>query len=342
MPPSGSSRRTTLTGRTQRDVMTAARERPPVTAAHRQHSVQQTPQSVAKGPHRNGNWGGRIGVATEPPRSRRKPSERHPAGYAEKPLVIWGMDCTALWHEAARNEMKRLTRHLPHAQQAVARAYVEDCTVGGHYYWSQTRLGNRAGVRRETTNRALRRLGADLEILQIPKKLRGYNNPKTLTLSAWFLGRVMKAVMRALSRGLGHTRKAKPSVETSGAVGLPSYREFLRQIRGPKHRYGGGVMIRCAAHDDHTPSLSVGEGRDGKLLLHCHAGCSHEAVRQALGLPPPKAPVTLRTRQPWEIGRVTSKQMAERAREELRTAERPVITARKFEHGQELVLVEGN
>ena len=40
-------------------------------------------------------------------------------------------------------------------------------------------------------------------------------------------------------------------------------------------------MARCPAHRDRTPSLSISE-RDGRILVHCHAGCSQEAVIQAL------------------------------------------------------------
>ncbi|MHB1750988.1 MAG: CHC2 zinc finger domain-containing protein, partial [Acidithiobacillus sp.] len=29
----------------------------------------------------------------------------------------------------------------------------------------------------------------------------------------------------------------------------------------------------CPAHDDHTPSLSIKEADDGKVLLKCWAGC---------------------------------------------------------------------
>lgn len=34
-------------------------------------------------------------------------------------------------------------------------------------------------------------------------------------------------------------------------------------------------------HEDHSPSLSIAE-RDGRVLVHCHAGCPQEAVISAL------------------------------------------------------------
>ena len=40
----------------------------------------------------------------------------------------------------------------------------------------------------------------------------------------------------------------------------------------------------CPAHDDHNPSLSISQGDDGRVLLHCHAGCPVEKVVAALGL----------------------------------------------------------
>lgn len=46
---------------------------------------------------------------------------------------------------------------------------------------------------------------------------------------------------------------------------------------------GSKFMARCPAHDDHMPSLSVSEGRDG-VLLKCWAGCETERVLEALGL----------------------------------------------------------
>jgi hypothetical protein len=49
-------------------------------------------------------------------------------------------------------------------------------------------------------------------------------------------------------------------------------------------RSGNGWTARCPAHEDRHPSLSVGVGREGRVLLRCHAGCPLEAVLAALGL----------------------------------------------------------
>jgi len=54
----------------------------------------------------------------------------------------------------------------------------------------------------------------------------------------------------------------------------------LQQVR----RNGSGWIALCPAHDDRSPSLSVREGDGGRVLLHCHAGCTAEQVCAALGL----------------------------------------------------------
>jgi putative DNA primase/helicase len=45
---------------------------------------------------------------------------------------------------------------------------------------------------------------------------------------------------------------------------------------------GGGWVARCPAHDDRTPSLSLADGHDGRLLVKCWAGCSAHDVLAAL------------------------------------------------------------
>lgn len=47
---------------------------------------------------------------------------------------------------------------------------------------------------------------------------------------------------------------------------------------------GRGWDARCPGHEDRHASLSIAAGDDGRALLTCHAGCSAEAVVEALGL----------------------------------------------------------
>lgn len=46
----------------------------------------------------------------------------------------------------------------------------------------------------------------------------------------------------------------------------------------------GGWQACCPAHEDRMPSLSWDVGRDGQVLLTCHAGCATEDVVAAMGL----------------------------------------------------------
>lgn len=40
----------------------------------------------------------------------------------------------------------------------------------------------------------------------------------------------------------------------------------------------------CPAHDDKSPSLSIAETNDGRVLMHCHGGCSTHSVLSSCGL----------------------------------------------------------
>jgi hypothetical protein len=47
-------------------------------------------------------------------------------------------------------------------------------------------------------------------------------------------------------------------------------------------KVGGGWIARCPAHDDREPSLSIRDGDNGVVLVHCHAGCDQTLVIAAL------------------------------------------------------------
>jgi hypothetical protein len=55
---------------------------------------------------------------------------------------------------------------------------------------------------------------------------------------------------------------------------------FLDRMRGVR-RSGGGWMALCPGHPDRSPSLSIRED-NRRILLHCFAGCSLEAICAAL------------------------------------------------------------
>lgn len=69
----------------------------------------------------------------------------------------------------------------------------------------------------------------------------------------------------------------------------------LGRLEGVR-KSGDGWAARCPAHDDRNASLSVTEGDGGRVLLHCHAGCSFESIAEAVGMgrghsaPTPKTP----------------------------------------------------
>lgn len=53
-----------------------------------------------------------------------------------------------------------------------------------------------------------------------------------------------------------------------------------REVRGNGVKY----MAQCPAHDDRSPSLSILEKADGRVLIHCWAGCKSLDVLRAVGM----------------------------------------------------------
>ena len=54
--------------------------------------------------------------------------------------------------------------------------------------------------------------------------------------------------------------------------------DLLTAKKGTDTQYSAS----CPAHNDATPSLSIGKGDDGKVLLHCHAGCPFDKIKDAI------------------------------------------------------------
>ena len=46
----------------------------------------------------------------------------------------------------------------------------------------------------------------------------------------------------------------------------------------------GKWTAKCPAHDDRSPSLGIGVGDDGRVLIICRSGCGAVAVMVAVGL----------------------------------------------------------
>lgn len=72
---------------------------------------------------------------------------------------------------------------------------------------------------------------------------------------------------------------------------------------------GKGWMACCPAHEDRSPSLSINEGDDGRVLLKCFAGCGNDAITDALGLETKDlfVPRDSRSLTPHTNGKLTSK-----------------------------------
>ena len=63
----------------------------------------------------------------------------------------------------------------------------------------------------------------------------------------------------------------------------PTLDHVLAQLKGVRSSLRGWRAC-CPAHADSEPSLSIGLGEQGQVLLKCFAGCSLEHIVEALGL----------------------------------------------------------
>ena len=60
--------------------------------------------------------------------------------------------------------------------------------------------------------------------------------------------------------------------------------ELLSRLSGVRRTGDGRYIAKCPAHDDRSPSLSLRECNDGRVLVHCFAGCEVESVLASMNL----------------------------------------------------------
>ena len=63
-----------------------------------------------------------------------------------------------------------------------------------------------------------------------------------------------------------------------------SVQTLLDRLSGVKSSGQGKWNAKCPAHADKSPSLSICELSDGRVLLHCFAQCGAIAVLESVGL----------------------------------------------------------
>ncbi len=59
---------------------------------------------------------------------------------------------------------------------------------------------------------------------------------------------------------------------------------LISRLDGVKQTGNGRYLASCPAHDDRSPSLAIKDGDDGRVLVHCFAGCETEDVLSAIAL----------------------------------------------------------
>lgn len=59
---------------------------------------------------------------------------------------------------------------------------------------------------------------------------------------------------------------------------------LFSRLDKPRQTGPGRWLARCPAHADKSPSLSIRELDDGRILLHCFTGCPTADILAAVGL----------------------------------------------------------
>jgi hypothetical protein len=91
----------------------------------------------------------------------------------------------------------------------------------------------------------------------------------------------VRGVLQATLESRAAKRREQQAKQNPDDGDRLSMRDVLGLLGKTRSTFSGW-LARCPAHDDGRPSLTVGYGRDGQVLLHCWAGCAFENVVRAL------------------------------------------------------------
>lgn len=93
--------------------------------------------------------------------------------------------------------------------------------------------------------------------------------------------------------------------------------DILQRLEKVKQTGRSNWLACCPAHDDKSPSLTIHAADDGRILVHCHSGCSFEEIKDAVGLgwdawfPPKPIDHAPAVRRPFPAGDVLEALVAE-------------------------------
>jgi hypothetical protein len=90
---------------------------------------------------------------------------------------------------------------------------------------------------------------------------------------------------RDYSRNFLHFDFASHHSLSSGGAAMDVIDQLTSQSKTIKKQRNGEVIFSCPAHKDRTASASAKELPDGRILVHCFAGCSAEGILSSVGLP---------------------------------------------------------
>ncbi len=60
--------------------------------------------------------------------------------------------------------------------------------------------------------------------------------------------------------------------------------DFVARLNKCRSKGANNWAACCPAHEDRSPSMSISARPDGRILVHCFAGCSVDSILGAMGL----------------------------------------------------------